>query len=156
MNFQNDQHLDKDLSISSIMSQELGHDSSLITLANTSQSSILIEEMENEQVPVVMNEGTISISSGTESTISSQGTSIELSTNWEPMAVSTPLITTAPRSEKEIEMELFHDIEQIVRKFIRRPNRDYPYYRVIRWVEGDDPKLEHVLTVVINRPTVIS
>lgn len=156
MNFNNDQHLDLDSPISPITSHELGNDSSLPTLATTSSSSIIVEEMESEQVPLLMNTGTISVRSGNENDIPSQENSIEVSPNWDPMAISTPIITTASRSDKDIENELFHDIEEIVRKFIRRPSRHYPYYRVIRWVEGDHPKLEYVLTVVINEPTVIS
>ena len=54
-----------------------------------------------------------------------------------------------------MENALFRDIEDLVREFLRRPNREYPYYRIIRWTEGQDPQLEYVITVVINRPVVV-
>ena len=73
---------------------------------------------------------------------------------------STPIdgnsaLTTAPRSERAMENALFRDIEDLVREFLRRPNRQYPYYRIIRWTEGQDPQMEYVLTVVINRPAIV-
>ena len=118
---------------------------------------IMSHNTESEQMtPTIHNESTIMINSSSESYIQSPENSMEVSPSWDPMAISTPIITTAPRSEKDIENELFHDIQVIVRNFIRHPNRHYPYYRVMRWFEGDDPKLEHILTVVINRPTIIS
>lgn len=146
MNFHNDQHLDLGSPIPLITSQEIGYESSSLTLANTSSSSNIIEQMENEQVSLEKIDGP-----------TSEEKSIEVRSSWYPMAISTPIVTTtAPRTDKDIENELFHDIKEIVRKFLRRPNCDYPYYRVIRWVEGEHPKLEHVLTVVINQPTVVS
>ncbi len=61
-----------------------------------------------------------------------------------PSAVSTPLLTTATtttsssrRSGREIENELFQNIQNLVREFLRRPNREYPYYRVMRWTIGE-------------------
>lgn len=110
--------------------------------------------MEQELLPV--NDGTILINSGTHGHFSSQQHSFEVSRSWKPIAVSTHIMPTVPRSQKDIENELFDDIEQLVRKFIRRPNLDYPYYRVIRCIEGDDSKLEHFITVVINRPSVVT
>ena len=61
----------------------------------------------------------------------------------------------APRSERAMENALFRDIEDLVREFLRRPNRQYPYYRIMRWTEGQDPRLEYVLTVVINQPVIV-
>jgi hypothetical protein len=81
-----------------------------------------------------------------------------LSQEWLPPAASTPLSavsTNTVRSEREIENELFHNIEQLVREFLDRPNRQYPYYRVMRWTTGEQPKIEHIVTVVINRPVII-
>jgi dsRNA-specific ribonuclease len=68
---------------------------------------------------------------------------------------STPIVTSAPRSDRELEDALFQDIETLVREFLRRPNRRFPYYRIIRWTEGQQPKLEYVLTVVINPPAIV-
>ena len=72
-----------------------------------------------------------------------------------PVMTSTPIVTSAPRSEQDMEDALFQDMERLVREFLRRPNRQYPYYRIMRWTEGDQPKLEYVLTVVINQPAII-
>jgi hypothetical protein len=73
---------------------------------------------------------------------------------------STPIdadnaLAAAPRSERAMENALFRDIEDLVREFLRQPNRQYPYYRIIRWTEGQDPPMEYVLTVVINRPVIV-
>jgi hypothetical protein len=75
-------------------------------------------------------------------------------------ATSTPIdadnaLAAAPRSERAMENALFRDIEDLVREFLRQPNRQYPYYRIIRWTEGQDPPMEYVLTVVINRPVIV-
>ncbi len=82
--------------------------------------------------------------------------------DWLPAAASTPLSTgsidtaaAAVRSEKEIENDLFNNIEQLVCEFVNRPNRQYPYYRIMRWTIGEHPKIEHLVTVIINRPTII-
>ena len=99
-------------------------------------------------------DGAIVLSNGTDNSIESQQHSMQVSQTGSPVAISTPGVTTAPSSERDVENELFHDIEQLVRKFVSRSNCDYPCYRVIRWFEGDDPILEHVVTVVINRPIV--
>jgi hypothetical protein len=79
---------------------------------------------------------------------------MQVSQTGSPIAISTSGVTTAPPSGSDVETELFHNIEQLVRKFVRCSNCDYPCYRVIRWFEGNDPMLEHILTVVINRPIV--
>ena len=72
-----------------------------------------------------------------------------------PLMTSTPIVTSAPRSERDMEDALFQDIEGLVRTFLGRPHRQYPYYRIIRWTEGEQPKLEYVLTVVINAPAIV-
>ena len=123
----------------------------------SSISTLMSHETKMEQVtPTVDNNGTALVNSSSDSCIHAPESSMEFSSNWEPLVVSTPTVTTAPQSDKDIENELFDDIQEIVRKFIVRPNRDYPYYRVMRWLEGDDPKLEHFVTVVINRPTIMT
>ena len=120
-------------------------------------SMIMSHETKLEQVtPTVHNNSTALVNSSSDSCIQAPESSMEALSNREPKAVSTPTVMTAPQSEKDIENELFNDIQEIVRKFIVRPNRDYPYYRVMRWLEGDDPKLEHFVTVVINRPTIMT
>ena len=63
--------------------------------------------------------------------------------------------TTDTRSEQELENELFQSIENLIRAFIDRPNRNFPYYRIMRWTTGHEPLLEYVVTVVINRPAII-
>ncbi len=82
--------------------------------------------------------------------------------DWLPSATSTSLLATVPaatsttrRSEREVENELFQHIQNLVREFLRRPNRECPYYRVMRWTIDEQPRLEYILTVVINRPTII-
>ena len=97
-----------------------------------------------------------------------QQRSDDLSQEWAPLAISTPVLVVVGdhppattidhrtrRFERQIENELFEDIERLVRTFLSRPNREYPYYRIIRWIEGNDPKLEYGFTVVINRPVVL-
>jgi len=84
-----------------------------------------------------------------------------LSQDWLPSeAASTPLSTIAAthspcRSEREIENELFQNIEKLVREFLRRPNCKYPYYQIIQWTMDEPMRLEYALTVIINRPTII-
>jgi hypothetical protein len=84
-----------------------------------------------------------------------------LSEVWLPVAASTPLLSTVNaanndtrRSEREIENELFQTIESLVREFIGRPNRECPYYRIMRLTNDQEPKLEYLVTVIINRPTI--
>ncbi len=52
-----------------------------------------------------------------------------MSQEWLPPAASTPVTTTVAttsthRSERAIENELFRNIENLVREFLRRPNRE--------------------------------
>ena len=153
MNPNNDQNLDLGSPIYPIVSHQIDDDPSFPALSNVSTPSTVAYDLEVEQELPTTADGTIVLSSGTESNIGSTQNSMDVSQPWSPMAISTPLVATAPRSEKDIENELFRDIEQLVQTFLRRPNRNYPYYRVMRWFDEDDPKLEHVVTVVINRPT---
>lgn len=158
MNPNNDDGDDKRLDLGSpiypIVSHQIDDDPSLPVLSNASTPSTVSYDLEvDEELPTTVD-GTIVLSSGTESNMESQQHSMEVSQTWSPMAISTPVVTTAPPSEKHIENELFHDIEQLIRKFVSRPNCDFPCYRVMRWFEGDDPTLEYVVTVVINQPIV--
>lgn len=154
MNPDNDERLDLGSPIYPIVSHQIDDDPSLPVLSNASTPSAVSYDLEVEEELPTTAEGTIVLSSGTESNIESRQHSMEVSQAWSPMAISTPVVTTAPRSAKEMENELFHDIEQLIRKFVSRPNCDFPCYRVMRWFEGDDPTLEHVVTVVINQPIV--
>jgi hypothetical protein len=74
-------------------------------------------------------------------------------------ASSVPLSTVSTidtvRSKKEIENDLFQNIEQLVREFVNRPNRQFPCYRVMRWTTDEQPKIEDFVTVIINQPTRI-
>ena len=132
------------------------------TTTDASTPSTIIYEMEIEQEIPASTGGTICLSGDDDSQIEAQQQKPdELSQDWAPLAASTPLLAAAAadnhtrRSEREIENELFHNIEGLVRTFLARPNREYPYYRIMRWTDGEDVKLEHVLTVVINRPVVL-
>jgi len=85
-----------------------------------------------------------------------------LSQDWLPpaVAVPTPLSIIAGTNssrdlERGIENELFQNIQNLVREFLCRLHRGCPYYRVIRWTIGEESSLEYVLTVIINRPTII-
>ena len=80
---------------------------------------------------------------------------------WRPVAASTPqeeepmpMIGIIP-TERQSEQELFDNIQRLVQEFVSRPNRHYPYYRVMRLTTGDQPRIEHLVTVVINRPTIL-
>jgi len=121
------------------------------------------KQKQQEIFPVQIE--TISISSGDDSPNEEQRqqqqqqheTSIS-SQEWRPLAASTPfstITTNDPRSDPDIENDFFNDIEKLVRKFLARPNRLYPYYRVMRWIIGEQPKVEHLVTIVINRPTIL-
>ena len=133
------------------------------TTMDTSTTSTLIYEMELEQEIPASTGGTICLSGDEDNQIEAQQQEpVELSQGWAPLAASTPLLAAdaaadnqTRRLEREIENELFHNIEGLVRTFLARPNREYPYYRIMRWTDGEDVKLEHVLTVVINRPVVL-
>lgn len=90
------------------------------------------------------------------------GITTALPEQWLPPATSTPLSPRATtndphevQTEQEIEEELFDNIHRLVRDFVERPHHRYPYYRVIRWRTGEQSNIEHVLTIVINRPTII-
>ena len=141
-----DERLDLGSPIYPIVSHQIDDEPSFPVLSNASTPSTVSYDLEVE--------GTIVLSSGTESNVESRQHSMEVSQTWSPMAISTPVVTTAPRSAKQMENELFYDIEQLIRKFVSHPNCDFPCYRVMRWFEGDDPTLEHVVTVVINQPIV--
>ena len=154
MNYNNDQHLDLGSPIYPIVSHQIDDDPSFSTLSNVSTPSTVIYDLDVEQELSTTVDGAIVLSSGPENNIESQQHSMKVSQTGSPVAISTPGVTTASSSESDVENELFHDIEQLVRKFASRSNCDYPCYRVIRWFEGDDPILEHVVTVVINRPIV--
>ena len=150
-----DERLDLGSPIYPIVSHQIDDDPSFPALSSASTPSTVSYDLEADEELPTTGEGTIVLSSGTESNIESQQRSMEVSQAWSPMAMSTPLVTaTAASSEKDLENELFRDIEQLVRKFINRPNCEFPCYRVLRWFEGDDPTLEHVVTVVINQPIV--
>ena len=154
MNSNNDQNLDLGSPIYPIISHQIDDDSSFPNLSNVSTPSTVHYDLEVEQQLPTTTDSTILLSSGSASNIASQQHSMEVSQRWSPMAMSTPVVTTATRSEKEIEDELFHNIEQLVRNYINRPTCNYPCYRVMRWFEGEDPKIEYVVTVVINQPTI--
>ena len=89
-----------------------------------------------------------------------QMTSI-LPQEWRPVAASTPQQQQSMptmdmiRTEQAIEQELFDNIQRLVQEFLSRPNRHYPYYRVMRWTIGDQPRIEHMITVVINQLTIL-
>jgi len=69
---------------------------------------------------------------------------------------ATTAVTTVTRRQlREMENELFHNIETLAREFVTRTNTEYPHYRVIRWTVGEQPTREYVLTVVLNRPAII-
>jgi hypothetical protein len=77
-----------------------------------------------------------------------------------PPLASTPVTASSitignPRSERDIENELFQNIETSFREFLRHSNREYPSYRIIRCTIGESPRLEYTVIVVINRPTII-
>ena len=81
-----------------------------------------------------------------------------LTHGWLPTATSTPLpdvSINAARSEREIENDLFNNIEQLVREFVTRRNRHYPCYRVVRITTGGQSDMEYFVTIIINRPTMI-
>src|SRR5271170_1182035 len=83
-----------------------------------------------------------------------------LTQEWLPVAASTPVSTSSitigsRRSERDIENELFQNIETAVQEFLRHSNREYPSYRIIRCTIGEQPRLEYTVTIVINRPTII-
>jgi hypothetical protein len=132
---------------------------------SSSTPSTITHDMQNEhQMSFLSTEVTFSIANDNDEVDSRNEeqptTTSILSQEWLPPAASTPVAattvaTSTRRSEREIENELFRNIENLVREFLRRPNREYPYYRIIRWTIGEQPRLEYVLTVVINRPTVI-
>jgi hypothetical protein len=137
-----------------------------VSLSSSTPSTITHDIQNEHQMSFVSTDVTFSIvhdndedDNRNEEQQTTTTTSI-LSQEWLPPAASTPVAATTVarstrRSERELENELFRNIENLVREFLARPNREYPYYRVIRWTIGEEPRLEYVLTVVINRPTII-
>jgi len=134
------------------------------TISSMSLSTTSDQEHHEQQIPVPIQAQTISISSDDDDNHDShrneekhqeEMTASILPQEWVPSATSTPLSSAISamhtvRSEQEIENDLFHNIEQLVREFVNRPNRQYPYYRVMRWTTDDQqqiafptPPIEH-------------
>jgi len=141
-------------------------DASFVTTMTsiTSPTASTTTDQEQSQHEVLLSQsGTICVSSDDDSRNEEeqqQQSPSTLSQEWLPPATSTPLFAAAAttnvlRSERQIENDLFNNIQKLVQEFLRRPNRQYPYYRIMRWTVGEQPKLEHVLTVVINQPAII-
>ena len=81
-----------------------------------------------------------------------------------PIATSTPRTASTPpqpilmpytRSERQAEDELFQRIERLIRDFLSRPNRRYPYHRIMEWTLPDDPALNYCAVVIINPPSTV-
>ena len=95
----------------------------------------------------------------------SMGSSIALATpSPVPIATSTPrLVATPPqpilvpytRSEKQAEDELFQRIERLIRDFLNRPNRRYPYHRILEWTLDEEPTLSYSADITINPPSMV-
>ena len=66
-----------------------------------------------------------------------------------------PILAPYTRSEKQAEDELFQRIERLIRDFLDRPNRRYPYHRIMEWTMGDEPTLNYSAVVVINPPSTV-
>ena len=136
------------------------------TAATTDQQAL--EQVIAVATAVPIRSETICISSGSDDDNDAirrnqpvaQMTSV-LPEEWRPAAASTPQeeepmpMTGIIPTERQLEQELFDNIQRLVQEFVSRPNRHYPYYRVMRWTTGDQPRIEHLVTVVINRPTIL-
>ena len=113
------------------------------------------------------NQSTASFASPTDPHQQSMGSSIALasaSPSPVPIATSTPRTAGTPpqpilvpytRSEKQAEDELFQRIERLIRDFLNRPNRRYPYHRVLNWTLEDDPTVSYSVVVTINAPSMV-
>ena len=81
-----------------------------------------------------------------------------------PIATSTPRTAGTPpqpilapytRSEKQAEDELFQRIERLIRDFLNRPNRRYPYHWIMEWTLPGEPTLNYSAVVIINPPSTV-
>jgi hypothetical protein len=81
-----------------------------------------------------------------------------------PIATSTPRTASSPpqpilvpytRSERQAEDDLFQRIERLIRDFLSRLNRRYPYHRIMEWTLPDDPTLNYRFVVVITPPSSV-
>ena len=81
-----------------------------------------------------------------------------------PIATSTPRTASSPpqpilvpytRSERQAEDDLFQRIQRMIRDFLSRPNRRYPYHRIMEWTLPNDPTLNYRAVVVIAPPSPV-
>jgi hypothetical protein len=111
------------------------------------------------------NHSAASFSSPSDSQQQSMGSGIMvISPSPVPIATSTPRTASTPpqpilapytRSERQAEDELFQRIERLIRDFLSRPNRRYPYHRIMEWTLPDDPTLNYCAVVIINPPITV-
>ena len=113
------------------------------------------------------NHSTVSFASPSDSQQQQQSTGsgmILTSPSPVPIATSTPRTAPSPpqpilmpytRSERQAEDELFQRIERLIRDFLSRPNRRYPYHRIMEWTLPDDPTLHYCAVVIINPPATV-
>lgn len=71
------------------------------------------------------------------------------------MSSTPPISTCSTSTDGDAEDELFEGIERLIRDFLGRPNRCYPYYRILRWALEEEPTLSFSAVVVVNRPTAL-
>ena len=71
-----------------------------------------------------------------------------------PSSVSTPIPVLPGQilTEEDQEDILIQQINELIRSFLRLPNRRYPYRGLFRWTFDDDPNGDFSVVMLINEP----
>ena len=67
-----------------------------------------------------------------------------------PSTPPEPIPAPDTLSERQAEDDLFQHIDQLIRDFLRRPDRRSPYHRIMEWTLPDDPTLHYCAVIIIN------
>ena len=69
-------------------------------------------------------------------------------------AVATPIPVLPGQilTEEDQEDILIQQINELIRSFLRLPNRRYPYHGLFRWTLDDDPNADFSVVMLINEP----
>jgi hypothetical protein len=69
------------------------------------------------------------------------------------MTISTPILPPQILTENEYEDNLMELIDQMIYRFLNRPNRRSPYRTIFRWTFDDEPHLSYSVIVKIEAPS---
>ena len=67
-------------------------------------------------------------------------------------ATPIPVLPGQILTEEDQEDILIQQINELIRSFLRLPNRRYPYHGLFRWTLDDDPNADFSVVMLINEP----